>query len=114
MTRTLEKSPIFNLSMASKELFHSNMLYWISREYPFLFEAILKKLGIDTSLWPKYTTSYREKDYFDLSIVEDNNSIFLAGQPSSICIAATDLPLLTRNSYGNIMIKSNISSIVKI
>ena len=48
------------------------------------------------------------------AIVEDNNSIFLAGQPSSICIAATDLPLLTRNSYGNIMVKSNISSIVKI
>ena len=48
------------------------------------------------------------------AIVEDNNSIFLAGRPSSICIAATDLPLLTRNSYGNIMVKSNISSIVKI
>jgi len=48
------------------------------------------------------------------AIVEDNNSIFLAGQPNSICIAATDLPLLTRNSYGNIMVKSNISSIVKI
>ena len=48
------------------------------------------------------------------AIVEDNHSIFLAGQPNSICIAATDLPLLTRNSYGNIMVKSNISSIVKI
>ena len=48
------------------------------------------------------------------AIVEDNHSIFLAGQPNSICIAATDLPLLTRNSYGNIMVKSNISSVVKI
>jgi len=47
-------------------------------------------------------------------IVSDNDTILLTGQPSSICIAATDLPLLTRTSFGNIMVKSNISSAVKI
>jgi DNA gyrase subunit A len=47
------------------------------------------------------------------TIVSNNDTILLTGQPSSICIAATDLPLLTRTSFGNIMIKSNISSIVK-
>ena len=47
------------------------------------------------------------------TIISDNDTILLTGQPSSICIAATDLPLLTRTSFGNIMIKSNISSIVK-
>ena len=47
------------------------------------------------------------------TIVSDNDTILLTGQPSSICIAATDLPLLTRTSFGNIMVKSNISSIVK-
>ena len=47
-------------------------------------------------------------------IVSDKDTILLIGQPSSICIAATDLPLLTRTSFGNIMIKSNISSVVKI
>ena len=46
-------------------------------------------------------------------VVTDKDTILLTGQPSSICIAATDLPLLTRTSYGNIMVKSNISSIVK-
>ena len=45
--------------------------------------------------------------------VSKNDIILLTGQPNSICIAATDLPLLTRTSFGNIMIKSNISSIVK-
>ena len=45
--------------------------------------------------------------------IVDNDTILLTGQPNSICIAATDLPLLTRTSFGNIMIKSNISSIVK-
>ena len=47
------------------------------------------------------------------TIVSDNDTILLTGQPSSICISATDLPLLTRTSFGNIMVKSNISSIVK-
>ena len=47
------------------------------------------------------------------AIISDTNKIFLTGQPNSICIAASDLPILTRTSFGNIMIKSNISSIVK-
>ena len=46
-------------------------------------------------------------------VVSDSDTILLTGQPNSICIAASDLPLLTRTSYGNIMIKSNISSVVK-
>lgn len=48
------------------------------------------------------------------TIIMNNNKILLTGQPSSICISAVDLPLLTRTGLGNIMIKSNISSIVKI
>ena len=47
------------------------------------------------------------------TVVSNSDTILLTGQPSSICIAATDLPLLTRTSFGNNMIKSNISSIVK-
>ena len=47
------------------------------------------------------------------AVVEDTDKVLLTGQPNSICIAATDLPTLMRNSFGNIMIKSNISSIVK-
>jgi DNA gyrase subunit A len=48
------------------------------------------------------------------AVVSDKDTILLSGQPNSICIAATDLPLLTRTSFGNIMVKSNISSVVKI
>ena len=47
------------------------------------------------------------------TMVSDKDTILLSGQPNSICIAASDLPLLTKTSFGNIMIKSNISSIVK-
>ena len=48
------------------------------------------------------------------AVISDKDTILLSGQPNSICIAATDLPLLTRTSFGNIMVKSNISSVVKI
>ena len=47
------------------------------------------------------------------TVVTNKDTILLTGQPSSICIVASDLPLLARTSFGNIMIKSNISSIVK-
>ena len=47
------------------------------------------------------------------AIVKNTDKILLTGQPNSICIAASELPLLSRTSLGNIMIKSNISSIVK-
>lgn len=46
-------------------------------------------------------------------VVKDTDKILLTGQPSSICIAATDIPLLSRNAVGNIMLKANISSVVK-
>ena len=45
--------------------------------------------------------------------IEKDDAVLLTGQPNSICVAAIDLPLLSRTSFGNIMIKSNISSIVK-
>ena len=48
------------------------------------------------------------------TIITNNNKILLTGQPNSICISVADLPLLTRTSLGNIMVKSNISSVVKI
>ena len=48
------------------------------------------------------------------TIINEKDNILLTGQPSSICVAANDVPLLTRTSFGNIMIKSNISSVVKI
>lgn len=60
-----------------------------------------------------YHSSAIYGDVVGATVIKDNNIILLTGQPNSICIAATDLPMLTRTSFGNIMIKSNISSIVK-
>lgn len=48
------------------------------------------------------------------AMVDENDSLLLAGKPNSICISATDLPTLTRVSMGNIMSKSKINKIVKL
>ena len=46
--------------------------------------------------------------------VNDDTNILLIGKPNSICVNATELPLLTRIGLGNIMIKAEVKSIVKI
>lgn len=47
-------------------------------------------------------------------MVSDEDNILLIGKPNSICISATDIPLLTRTSVGNVMIKNQIISTVKL
>lgn len=48
------------------------------------------------------------------SMIDDEDSILLVGKPNSICIKATEIPLLTRVSVGNIMMKGNVISAVKL
>ena len=49
------------------------------------------------------------------AMVDDNDNLLLVGNYSSICISAKDLPLLGRNSIGNILIKNNrVISITKL
>ena len=61
---------------------------------------------------------YKPTDIFGsiagAALVKDDDKILLNGSPNSICVAASELPLLSRTSYGNIVLKANISSIVKI
>lgn len=47
-------------------------------------------------------------------MVSDEDNILLVGISNSICISAKDIPLLTRTSVGNIMIKNKIVSTVKL
>lgn len=49
------------------------------------------------------------------TMLEDNDNVLLIGKPNSICISSKDVPVLGRNSIGNIMIKnSQIISVVKL
>ena len=47
-------------------------------------------------------------------MIDKDDNILLVGRPNSICISAQDIPLLTRLSIGNIMIKNHIISTVKL
>ena len=60
---------------------------------------------------------YRPTDIFGYiagaAIAKDTDKIYIDGKPKSICVAATDFPILSRLAYGNIIIKSNITSMTK-
>lgn len=47
-------------------------------------------------------------------MIDDEDDILLVGKPNSICINSTEIPLLTRVSIGNIMIKGKVISAVKL
>lgn len=49
------------------------------------------------------------------AMIDENDNILLVGKPNSICITATEIPLLSRISTGNCMIKnSQINRVVKL
>ena len=49
------------------------------------------------------------------TLVSDEDNLLIVGSPNSICISATDIPLLARTAQGNIMIKnSTIKSVIKL
>lgn len=76
----LKKSPMFNLSLSSKELFHSNMLAWIAEdaETETLFVEILKFFGVEETKAQDFAEKIRKDEYmvlreyknFDLCICE--------------------------------------------
>ena len=61
--KKLKKSPMFNLSLSSKELFHSNFLAWIAEdEYTKeMFVAILELFGLDNNTATDYAKGIREQ-----------------------------------------------------
>lgn len=73
----LRKSPLFNLSISSKELFHSNFLYWLWQIQPEMFKMVMQELGADTSTWGENYEVYRERDNWDLSVWVDKQCLFI-------------------------------------
>lgn len=73
--RRLKQSPMFQLSLSSKELFHSNFLYWIYQISPKMFQNLIGQLfwnaGKLSELgeWPKEFTVKRERKNFDLCVI---------------------------------------------
>lgn len=71
----LKESPLFNLSLSSKELFHSNFLYWIGSKYRDLFVAICKDLGCNAHWEGQNWMIEREYNNYDLCIKRSKDDI---------------------------------------
>lgn len=60
LVNPLQSSSLFHLSLTSKELFHSNFLYWLGVTYRDLFKETFSNLGCRTAAWPEGWTVERE------------------------------------------------------
>lgn len=77
----LKKSPMFQLSLSSKELFHSNFLYWIWKSSPQIFRNIIEQIygtinknnQKEPLIWPIEFDVKREYLHYDLCIVDKSN-----------------------------------------
>lgn len=79
----LKKSPIFNMSLSSKELFHSNFIAWVLETYPEemakFFSEKLKLSNVD-----EITEIQREKQNIDISFKLGNNLVLIENKVKSI------------------------------
>ena len=74
IVKNLKESPLFNLSMANKELFHSNFLAWFGNNYNEKFKQLIIDLFKDFN-WPKEIRQFtidREYKHFDICIKDSS------------------------------------------
>lgn len=78
----LKASPMLYLSGGSKELFHSNFLYWLGVNYRVVFQELMSKLCRINSSWPEGWTIRREYRHMDLCITyEKDTGKMRSGKP---------------------------------
>ena len=64
----LKASPMLFLSSGSKELFHSNFLYWLGVNYRDAFQELMNKMCQIKDPWPEDWTIRREHKHLDLCV----------------------------------------------
>lgn len=64
----LKASPMLYLSGGSKELFHSNFLYWLGVNYRDSFQQLMTKMCSINGPWPEGWTIQREHKHLDLCV----------------------------------------------
>ena len=73
--KDLKESPLYNLSLVNKELFHSNFIAWFGKTYPAHFIELIEKLLDNEKKWldgDKFDIR-REFNHFDISVFEGEN-----------------------------------------
>ena len=89
----LEENPLFQMSLGSKELFHSNFLYWLYIKYPNYFGEIFQKLSGNEELGTfknkikngekERNACSRETKNIDLTIEYENDIIYVENKVKS-------------------------------
>ena len=74
---SLKKSPLYSLSMANKELFHSNFLAWFGDQYKNEFKGLMNKLLGTEVLKDNNFSIEREYKHFDICVKVNGNEIIL-------------------------------------
>lgn len=74
LLKKLDESPMFHLSMASLELFHSNFLYWLYSVNSEVFKRIMTELIGPEVKWHEKWRVYREKFNYDLCISDTDKT----------------------------------------
>ncbi|NTV22484.1 MAG: PD-(D/E)XK nuclease family protein [Candidatus Yonathbacteria bacterium] len=81
----LKTSPMFNFSLGSKELFHSNFLAWFVEEYPVSASHVLNTFCIEDDIPRDIINVARERKNKDLTIYfSDNSSLIVENKVKSI------------------------------
>ncbi|AJI52759.1 PD-(D/E)XK nuclease family protein [Francisella philomiragia] len=81
----LKESPIFNMSLSSKELFHSNFIAWILETYPEeMAEFFSKSLGVTITNSSEITEVQREKQNIDISFKLGDTLFLIENKVKSI------------------------------
>ncbi|MBQ5701290.1 MAG: PD-(D/E)XK nuclease family protein, partial [Alistipes sp.] len=101
----LKTSPMFNLSLSSKELFHSNFLYWLSTidKNKSIFKGLVTSLGADISGWNDNTWEVkREFKNLDVCVIDKEGKILLVVENK-----VKSIPTITQLDSYNVTIKNN-------
>lgn len=73
--KALLSSPLFHLSLSSKELFHSNFLGWLGELYPAFFLAVFREMGCALRCSANDFVFKREYENFDLCLLDSDGHI---------------------------------------
>ena len=109
----LKTSPMFNLSLSSKELFHSNFLYWIWKLDPNAFKslmAMLLNISTDDLKWENNWEVVREYKSFDLCVKYCDRTEDVDGKTK---IVSGDVLLVIENKVKSIPYKTQLKKYVE-
>ena len=83
----LKSSPIFNLSFSSRELFHSNFIFWVASIEPKSFrEEFAKALSVEISGDFMPSHSFREKQNLDIVFSYQDHTVVISSAYKAIRI----------------------------